>query len=257
MAEPTEISRRKDQHLDLALEQRPAIAERVSPFDRVGLTPCALPELSLDEVSVRTTFLGRPVQAPFLISSMTGGPHRGGAINGNLAEAAGELGIALGVGSQRIALEGAGDRGFSRDLRRLAGDAVLLANIGGAQLARGYGVDEARRAIEMIEADGLIIHLNPLQEAVQPGGDTDWRGVLAGVEVLAAGAGAPLVVKEVGFGISAEVARQLRAAPTGRRSRAAGLPIPPTGRRPQLSRAGACPRPGRFRRCARHALTCA
>ncbi len=211
MPDPVDIALRKDQHLDLAMAQTRA-PPRASPFDGLRLEPCALPELSLDEVDLSTRFLGRDLAAPLLISSMTGGPARGEQINRNLAEAAGELGIALAVGSQRIALERAGSGGLSGSLRRAAPKALLLANLGAGQLVRGYGVDEARRAVEMIEADGIIIHLNPLQEALQSGGDRDWRGVLAAIGALARGTGLQVVVKEVGFGITGAVARRLAEA---------------------------------------------
>lgn len=203
------ILRRKDEHLDLALRQ--AGGQTSNPFDYIRLTPCALPEMALDEVDLRTAFLGKNLAAPLLISSMTGGPIRGEVINAHLAEAAEMLGIALGVGSQRVALEGAGSAGIDATLRRRAPGAVLLANLGGVQIAQAGGVDLARRAVDMIEADGLIIHLNPLQEAVQPGGDTDWRGVFAAIERICRSLGRPVVVKEVGFGISAAVAERLLA----------------------------------------------
>lgn len=208
--DPTAILRRKDEHLDLALRQ--AAAARANPFDAVRLEPCALPELALDEVDLRAEFLGARLRAPLLVSSMTGGPRRGAAINGHLAEAAEALGLAIGVGSQRIALEGAGSAGIDATLRRRAPSALLLANLGGVQLAQPGGLDLARRAVEMIEADGIIIHLNPLQEAVQPAGDTDWRGVLDAIARLAATLGRPVIAKEVGFGLSAAVARRLAQA---------------------------------------------
>lgn len=212
MADTGDILERKDQHLDLALAQRAALSSSASPFDRLRLEHCALPELALDEIDLTTRFLGRRLAAPLLISSMTGGPARGGAVNRNLAEAAGALGIGLAVGSQRVALEEAGARGFSQQLRDAAPNILLLANLGAAQLVRGYGVEEARRAVEMIDADGLIVHLNPLQEAIQPGGDRDWRGVLPAIEALVTALDKPVVVKEVGSGISGPVARRLREA---------------------------------------------
>lgn len=211
MAQPPSIVRRKDEHLDLALAQQGGAAVRRSPWDAVRLTHQALPELDLDSVSISTTFLGRPLPTPFLVSSMTGGPARGEAINRNLAVACETVGVPLAVGSQRVALENAADAGL-RDLRRHAPTILLFANFGAAQLARGYGVDEARRAVDMIGADGLFVHLNPLQEAVQSGGDTDWRGVLAGIETLTRDLGKPVLVKEVGFGLSGAVARRLAEA---------------------------------------------
>lgn len=211
MSDGEAIVRRKDEHLDIALAQlaaRPA----ANPFDAYVFEHCALPEIAFDAIDLSASFLGWSLRLPFLISSMTGGPRRGAAINAHLAEAAQALGVALAVGSQRVALEGAADAGIDKHLRRLAPDIPLFSNLGGAQLVLGYGVDEARRALEMIGADALIIHLNPLQEAVQSGGDRDWRGVLSAIEMICARTDAPVVVKEVGAGLSAPVARRLRDA---------------------------------------------
>lgn len=205
MGDASDIVRRKDEHLDLALAQQ---GRAGGGFDHVRFAHCALPELDLEAVSIATSFLSRELPAPFMVSSMTGGPARGGEVNRNLAEACEALGLPVAVGSQRVALEDAGSAGF-RDLRRVAPTTLLFGNIGGAQLAKGWGVDEARRAVEMLQADGLFVHLNPLQEAVQAGGDVDWRGVLGGIERLAKGLDKPLLVKEVGFGLSADVARRL------------------------------------------------
>ncbi|MFV0454493.1 MAG: type 2 isopentenyl-diphosphate Delta-isomerase [Pseudomonas sp.] len=206
----TELTTRKNEHLDqvlATLRTRPAVS---NGFEAVRFEHCALPELDLAQVDLSGSLFGKPLAAPLLISSMTGGAKRAEAINRHLAEAAEALGIALAVGSQRVALEAGGDdAGLSRELRRLAPSVPLLGNIGAAQLVQGYGVEQARRAIEMIEGDALIIHLNPLQEAVQPEGDRDWRGVLVAIERLAVTLEAPLVVKEVGLGLSARVARQL------------------------------------------------
>ena len=140
---------------------------------------------------------------------MTGGPARAADINRNLAIACSELGIALAVGSQRVAIEGADAGGLGKELRRLAPNVPLLGNFGAAQLNKGFGIAEARRAVEMIEADALIIHLNPLQEAVQPEGDRDWRGLFGKIGDLARQLDVPLIVKEVGAGISGQVARRL------------------------------------------------
>lgn len=202
------IAARKRDHIDIVLASAPAIAGGTG-LDRVMFEHDALPEIAMDAIDLSTTFLGRKLQAPLLVSSMTGGPERAGAINARLAEAAEACGIALAVGSQRIALEGRGDAGLDSSLRRLAPSVPILANIGGAQLGAGWGVDEARRAVAMIEADALIVHLNPLQEAVQPGGDRDWRGVLPAIAALVRDLGVPIVVKEVGAGLSASVARRL------------------------------------------------
>ncbi len=171
----------------------------------------ALPDLDHGKIDLGADFLGRRLRAPFLISSMTGGPSRAEAINAHLAEAAQALGIALAVGSQRGALEGDGGGGLNQTLRDRAPDTPILANIGAAQLTQGFGVDKARRIIDMIGADALIVHLNPLQEACQPEGDRDWWGVGAALEALIRKLDAPVVVKETGAGISAATARRLFA----------------------------------------------
>lgn len=204
-----DIGARKSDHLDIVLAPSLASQRAASGFARVVFEHVALPELSLGQIDLSTQFLGRRLGAPLLISSMTGGPERAARINAHLAEAAEELGIALAVGSQRIALEGRASGGLDRSLRRLAPSIPILANVGGAQLVLGYGRDEAERAVDMIGADALIIHLNPLQEALQDGGDTDWRGVLAAIEALVAVLSVPVVVKEVGAGISGAIARRL------------------------------------------------
>ena len=199
---------RKDQHLDVVLSGRGRHANDAG-FDAIRFVHEALPDLDHAAIDLGADFLGHRLKAPLLISSMTGGPSRAEAINARLAEAAQALGIALAVGSQRSALENGGIAGLDQSLRRRAPDIPLLANIGAAQLVRGFDLDQARRAIEMIGADALIVHLNPLQEACQPEGDRDWRGVPAALAALVAGLDAPVVVKETGAGISAATARRL------------------------------------------------
>ncbi|MET0295533.1 MAG: type 2 isopentenyl-diphosphate Delta-isomerase [Phenylobacterium sp.] len=208
--EKSAIVTRKDEHLDLALAQQAPL--RPNAFDAVRLPHCALPELDLEAIDLSTRFLGRALALPFMISAMTGGPARGAAINAHLAAAAEALKIPFAVGSQRVALEGSQAAGLGPELRRLAPSIPLWGNFGAAQLLQGYGPDEARRAMEMIGADAMIIHLNPLQEAVQAGGDTAWRGVTTALEALARDLEAPIIVKEVGYGVSPAVARRLRDA---------------------------------------------
>ncbi|WP_417307504.1 type 2 isopentenyl-diphosphate Delta-isomerase [Devosia sp.] len=203
------ISDRKNQHLDIVLSGKAQSNAVTTGLEHIVFEHCALPELDLDAIDLSQPFVGKRLEAPLLVSSMTGGPARAEAINRNLAAACAELGIALGVGSQRIAIEGDGADGFSSDLRKVAPDIVLLGNFGAAQLNTGFGLDQARRAVEMIGADALIIHLNPLQEAVQPEGDRDWRGLLDKIGALAQGLDVPVVAKEVGGGISAKVAGAL------------------------------------------------
>ncbi|MER0237553.1 type 2 isopentenyl-diphosphate Delta-isomerase [Fulvimarina sp. MAC8] len=205
----SDIGSRKIDHLDIVLAQDGGARNAATGLDRIVFEHVALPELSLEEIDLSVSFLGKKLQAPLLISSMTGGPERAARINTHLAEAAEALGIALAVGSQRVALEGRGGGGLDGSLRQRAPSVPLLSNIGGAQFVLGYGETEAMRAVEMIGADALIIHLNPLQEAVQTGGDTNWRGVLSAIERLCSKLSVPVVVKEVGAGISGAVANRL------------------------------------------------
>ncbi|KPL87189.1 type 2 isopentenyl-diphosphate Delta-isomerase [Ardenticatena maritima] len=204
----TSIESRKQDHIDIVLQKDVRAKGVTTGFERFFFEHVALPECHLDEVDLRVRMWGRELRAPFLISSMTGGTSEAARINLHLAEAAQALGIAMGVGSQRAALEDDALAATYR-VRHVAPDILLLANFGAVQLNEGYGVDEARRAVEMIEADALILHLNPLQEAVQPGGDRDWRGLYAKIETLARQLDVPIVVKEVGNGISARVAMRL------------------------------------------------
>lgn len=204
-----ELIKRKNDHLDIVLHPAQAVSRVTTGFERFRFEHCALPELDLDSVDLRTSLFGRPLNAPLLISSMTGGASRACDINRHLAEAAQALGLAMGVGSQRVALESSHNFGLTRELRDLAPDVPLLANLGAAQIIGQPGVDFARRAVEMIDADALIVHLNPLQEALQTGGDRDWRGVLAAIRQTVETVGVPVVVKEVGAGLSLPVAKQL------------------------------------------------
>ena len=204
-----DLTQRKNDHLDIVLNAARQVKKRTTGFEQWRFEHCALPELSLDEIDLRVSLFGKALKAPLLISSMTGGASRAKNINRHLAEAAQTLGLAMGVGSQRVALESEDNWGLTRELRQVAPDIALLANLGAAQIAGPKGLDYARRAIEMIEADALIIHLNPLQEALQSGGDRDWRGVLAAIESVVNTLPVPVVVKEVGAGLSPTVARQL------------------------------------------------
>jgi isopentenyl-diphosphate delta-isomerase len=209
---PSDLTQRKDDHLDIVLDPSRALRTTRSGLDLVQFEHCALPQLRLGDIDLGASLLGRPLRAPLLISSMTGGAQRAVSINRHIAEAAQALGIAMAVGSQRVALETPHDQGLTRELRRLAPDVPLLANLGAAQLLGPRGVDNARRAVDMLQADALIVHLNPLQEALQPEGDRDWRGVLEAIAEVARQLGVPVVAKEVGAGLSASVAQALVAA---------------------------------------------
>ncbi|MEO0498848.1 MAG: type 2 isopentenyl-diphosphate Delta-isomerase [Pseudomonadota bacterium] len=207
------LTSRKDEHLSIVLERRHKAGRASAGFDDFEFVHCALPDLHLDEIDLSAPFLGRKLAAPFIVSSMTGGPSRASDINRNIAQACQTTGMAMAVGSQRVAIEtGGADGGLSSDLRRIAPSIPIVGNIGVAQLNTGFGVDEARRAVDMLEADGLYVHLNPLQEAVQPEGDRDFRGLFDKVVALSNALPVPVLVKEVGNGISAKLAKRFTDA---------------------------------------------
>lgn len=203
-----DIEQRKKDHIDIILSGA-AQHSTGNGFDSFEFEHCALPDIDFDSIDLSTTFLGKTLRLPYLASSMTGGPELGGRINLAIAEAAQAMGFAMGVGSQRIALGGGKTSGLDKSIRRVAPDIALFANLGAVQFTHGMTVDDARRAVELIEADALILHLNPLQEALQPGGDRNWQGVEASVEAVCRNVGVPVIAKEVGAGISVAVAKRL------------------------------------------------
>lgn len=201
--------RRKADHIRINLEENVQFPTLTTGFERYRLVHQALPELDLEGIDTCVPLLGKTLRLPLLISSMTGGTDAARVINRNLAQGAQARGIAMGLGSQRTGIEQGETAGTFR-VRDLAPDILLFANLGAIQLNYRYGVDECRRAVEMIEADALILHLNPLQEAVQSDGDWNWSGLLGKIEVVVRELGVPVVAKEVGWGISAATARRLR-----------------------------------------------
>ncbi|MDH5811964.1 MAG: type 2 isopentenyl-diphosphate Delta-isomerase [Candidatus Verstraetearchaeota archaeon] len=178
-------------------------------LDDVELIHCALPELDLEEIDISTRLFGKTISAPIIISSMTGGHPETKKINERLAKAANKLGIGLCVGSQRAALENPALEDTFRVVREISKDLLVIANIGAAQLLSPKAREYAEEAISMIDADALAVHLNPLQELVQPGGDVRFKGVINALSDLANSLNKPLIVKEIGCGISREVAREL------------------------------------------------
>jgi isopentenyl-diphosphate delta-isomerase len=204
-----DIGRRKSEHVDIVMAGGVAARNVTTGLEAVRFEHCAMPEIDLAAIDLTTRLAGRPLKAPLIISAMTGGPLHARRINHAIAMAAGQVGVGFSVGSQRIAIEGWGTAGFSRELRSLAGNVPILANVGAAQLRQWAGTSAVERAIEMIDADALTIHLNPLQEAVQAGGDRDWRGLLLRIEEIARTLSRPLIVKEVGAGISGRLAQRL------------------------------------------------
>jgi isopentenyl-diphosphate delta-isomerase len=208
MDEHAQTHSRKLDHVRIVLDENVAAKGVSTDFGRWRMPHEALPELDMATIDLRTTFLGKPLAAPFLISSMTGGAHDVTAINIVLAQAAQALGLGMGVGSQRAAI-GNADLASSYQVRRVAPDILLLANIGAVQLNYGYGVSECQRAVDMIAADALILHLNALQEAVQPEGNTDFTDLLPKIAAVCRALEVPVIIKEVGNGIGPATARRL------------------------------------------------
>jgi len=205
--DPPTASRKAD-HIRINLEHEVQSKGVTTGFERYRFVHDAMPDMSLASVETGSVFLGRELAAPVLISCMTGGVPEARVVNERLAAAAQALGCAMGVGSQRAAIETPSLARYYQ-VRRVAPDVPLLANLGAVQLNYGYGLDECRRAVEMIDADALVLHLNPLQEAVQPEGDTDFSGLLPKIADVCARLGVPVIVKEVGWGISGRLARRL------------------------------------------------
>lgn len=202
------IDQRKADHIRINLEEDVHFPTLTTGLERFRFVHQALPEVDLQEVDTSVQIFGKQLSAPLLVSSMTGGTKEAEQINRNLATAAEAHQVAIGVGSQRAGLEDEATAATFR-VRNEAPTTLLLANLGAVQLNYGYGIDQCRRAVEMIDADALILHLNPLQEAVQPEGDTNWKGLLRKIEEICRTLEKPVVAKEVGWGMSAQTARRL------------------------------------------------
>lgn len=202
---------RKDDHLRINFEEDVSFDVLTTGFEFYRFVHQALPEIDMDEVDTTTTFLGCRLALPLLIGSATGGTPRAGRINQMLAETAQEAGIGMGLGSMRAALEDSGTR-WTFQVRRYAPNILLLANLGAVQLNYNYGPDDCQRIVDMVEADGLYLHLNPLQEALQPEGNTRFSGLLRRIEAVCKALRVPLIVKEVGWGLSKQAAQQLIGA---------------------------------------------
>lgn len=197
------INQRKQDHIQAILDD-PAIERQQTGFEQIQLHHCALPELDFACLNSQCTFLDHQLAFPLLISSMTGGAGTQlEKINRHLAEAAEDQQIALAVGSQRVMMQDINaQRSFS--IRRYAPNVPLLANLGAVQLNYGFGIDEARRAVDCLEANALILHLNPLQELIQPEGDRNFAHLAHKIAQLAQHLTVPIILKEVGCGLSSQ-----------------------------------------------------
>jgi isopentenyl-diphosphate Delta-isomerase len=207
MTKVAPIDQRKADHIKINLEQdvRSALT---SGLEKYHFTHEALPELDLNRIDTTLNLFGKQLASPTLVSSMTGGTSEAETINLRLAEAAQECGIAMGVGSQRAAIEHP-EQASTFQVRRVAPDILLFANLGAVQFNYGYGVDQCRKAVDMIGADAVYLHLNPVQEAVQDGGDTNWIGIAKKIEEVCKKLEVPVIAKEVGWGISERTAKIL------------------------------------------------
>jgi isopentenyl-diphosphate delta-isomerase len=207
MSKVTPIETRKNDHIRINLEND-VNSGLTTGLENYRFTHCSLPELNLDEIELGSNFFHKHLRAPLLISSMTGGTQQAAEINRTLAEAAQITGIALGVGSQRAAIEHP-ELAETFQLRSVAPDVLLLANLGAIQLNYGFGIDECQRAVDMIEADALILHMNAMQEAVQMGGNTNFTGLVNKIEKVCRLLSVPVIAKEVGWGFSVEDVHRL------------------------------------------------
>jgi isopentenyl-diphosphate delta-isomerase len=210
MTEVTGTAARKADHIRINLEED-VRSGLTTGLERYSFVHQALPELDLAEVDSGVTWFARRLSAPLLISSMTGGTQEAQRINHALAAAAQAAGIAMGLGSQRAAVE---DPALAPtfQVRSVAPDILLFANLGAVQLNYGYGLEQCRRAVDMIQADALVLHLNALQEAVQPEGDANFAGLLGKIEAVCRALPVPVIAKEVGWGLSEQAARHLASA---------------------------------------------
>lgn len=202
---------RKADHIRICLEEDVQFRQTTNGFEKYRFTHCCLPEIDCDEINLSQTFLGKTLNAPLLISSMTGGTEQAGIINLRLAQVAQDYKIAMGVGSQRVAVEKP-QVVDTFAIRSSAPDALLFANLGAVQLNYKYGLDQCLQIVDMLEADALILHLNPLQECIQPRGDKNFKGLLDKINILCSKLTVPVIAKEVGNGISTEMAQKLISA---------------------------------------------
>lgn len=203
----TTVARKAD-HIRINLEENVDAKGIDAGFDEYRFLHHALPDLDLAEVSTATSVFGKSLAAPILISCMTGGTPEAGRINATLAEAANQLRLPMGLGSGRVMLEHP-EVVPSFQVRNYAPDIPLLANLGAVQLNKGLGVDEARRLLDTLEADALVLHINPLQEALQPEGDTCFKDLLPRIAELCLRLERPVIAKEVGWGLAPDVVQAL------------------------------------------------
>ncbi|MFC7391932.1 type 2 isopentenyl-diphosphate Delta-isomerase [Scopulibacillus cellulosilyticus] len=208
MSDQHSTEKRKSEHIDIALNKQVSGRGITTGFENFRFIHQALPEINFKDIDISTTFLNKRIKAPLVLSSMTGGTERAWEINLHLASAAEKRGWAVGTGSVRAALENP-ELGFTYNMRKAAPSIPIFTNLGAVQLNAGYGVDECRRAVDIVQADALVLHLNSMQEVFQTEGDTDFTGLLKKIESVCTTLEVPVGIKEVGMGINGQLAKQL------------------------------------------------
>jgi len=203
-----ETQNRKAEHLRICIEENVQFKDFTTGLEKYRFTHTCLPEINRSEIDLSTQFFNKKLNAPLLISSMTGGTDYAKTINYRLAEVAQHYKIAMGVGSQRVAIENPTVEN-TFDVRKIAPDILLFANLGAVQLNYTYGLEQCRKVVDSLQADALILHINPLQESVQTNGDTNFRGLLDKISKICFSLEVPVIAKEVGNGISPEMAQKL------------------------------------------------
>lgn len=203
------IEKRKSEHIRISLKENIKAQKTTTGFEDIQFIHNALPDINRDRIHLHTQVFNHTFKAPILVGAMTGGTPEARKINRNIADSVEELGLGMGVGSQRAAIEKPILEPTYRIVRERAPNAFLIANIGAPQIVQGYRIQEVEKAVAIIEADALAIHLNPLQEAIQPEGEVNYEDVLRGIEEIVDLLPVPIIVKETGAGISADVAKKL------------------------------------------------
>lgn len=206
MAQNIKTQNRKIDHLKIATSDKSQVGN--AGFGNYQFIHNALPEINFNKIDTSTIFLGKKVDLPLFISCMTGGIVEGKKLNKNLAKAAQKFNIAIGIGSQRVAIENPEFKELY-GIRNFAPSVPIMANVGLVQLNYGFGVKDFQKCVEMIGANALVVHINPIQEIIQPEGNRNWRGLLTKLSKVVEKLSVPVIAKEVGFGLSEDVVRRL------------------------------------------------
>ena len=207
-----DISKRKKDHLKITVSENIAFTSKTTGFDKWDFIHCALPEICFNNIDTTVTFLSRKLEFPLIISAMTGGVATGDRINNELVEIAETLKVAFALGSMRMYAEKPEMLSKAKHLRNKTPSIPLIGNIGAVNLIRDISLDAIQKMVDVLSLDAFALHLNPLQEVIQPEGDTDFSSVLSAIEKTVLRLNCPVIVKETGTGISYDVALKLNQA---------------------------------------------